>query len=130
LQKEYCSTILFNDLFQRGLTMLRLAVVAAITSVLSISQAAMAADPPDKPPPSPAANVAPPISSIATFEGEYFCIFHDRVYSVGAEICAGPKSGLSCQEGALMASPPKAAKWIKSENVDFCKDTPPPPVPQ
>lgn len=71
--------------------------------------------------PSAPANVAPPISTIATFEGEYLCIYHDRIYSVGAEICVG-KQALKCETGQFGSGkrPAVAAKWVDLATGDLC----------
>lgn len=78
-----------------------------------------------------ASNAAPPISTIATFEGEYFCIYHDRVYSTGAEICVGKGWSLTCTKGSFAESgkPALAAHWDGLVKAEFCADAAP-PVPQ
>jgi hypothetical protein len=116
--------------------MLRLPVLASIICLLTVGGTASAADAPKDPgakdtTSAAPANLAPPVSSIATFEGEYFCIFHDRVYSVGAIICVAPKLGLLCSSGAFAVkkNPASAASWDKQKDVDYCAGVTP-PIPQ
>jgi|ERR1700682_201676 len=107
--------------------MRKIVLVMSMTSVIGLGEVAFA-DTPNVP-----ANVAPPISTIATFEGEYFCIYHDRIYSVGAAICVG-KLGLQCSSGQFPGprQPPTAAIWValKDKDGDFCAGVTAPPIPQ
>lgn len=100
-----------GDFPKRELAMYKLATFAVMLCALSISELALAADPA----PGPSA----PISSISTGAGQYFCIYHDRVYSAGATICVGPNWGSICNQGANRTS---AAHWQPVSSVDACKN--------
>jgi hypothetical protein len=103
--------------------MLRFVIAASVLCIVFDSRVAAADAAP--------ANVAPPISTIATFEGEYFCIYHDRIYSVGAAICVG-KLALQCSPGQFpgLKQAPAAATWVEPKSSDFCAGLTTPPVPQ
>ena len=87
--------------------MLRLAIVASIICALAVEAALADGSTP----------AAAPISPIATFDGEYFCIYQNQVYSAGAEICVGPNQALRCQAASVGSASrlPAAAQWEKSK---------------
>jgi hypothetical protein len=72
-----------------------------------------------KGPGAPQQGPPPPATSITTGFGQYFCLYHDRLYSAGAVICIGPDHGSKCMAGANKTM---AAQWGEVTKLDGCKD--------